>query len=199
MLLASKLHVTFEVRKILRWPGVALAAFALVQAAAPIAAAQQSPAAASKAYHLGAGDRLHVTVYNEPAFSGDFSVSDSGGISLPLAGEIKASGLTVIEFQQLATKVLADGYINDPKVSVEILSYRPFYILGEVNKPGEYPFAPGMTVFNAVASASGFTYRSNKTTILIKHEGELEEREVRLDATAMVQPGDTIRIKERHF
>ena len=186
----------------LKNPGVLVAAVvlaALAPTTASLAASAPQAAAQSQPYRLGPGDRVHITVYNEPAFSGDFSVSDGGVVSLPLAGEVKATGLSVAEFEDLATKTLADGYINNPKVSVEVLTYRPFYILGEVNKPGQYPFAPGMTVLNAVASASGFTYRGNKTVILIRHEGETEEHEVRLDSTTMVQPGDTIRIKERYF
>ncbi len=186
-------------RKFAKWLGAAVAAAALVQSAPAVLAAQQASTGVGHPYRLGSGDRLHVTVYNEPAFSGDFSVSDSGAVSLPLAGEVKASGLTVAEFQELATKILADGYINNPKLTVEVLSYRPFYILGEVNKPGQYPFAPDMTVFSAVAAASGFTYRSNKNAILIRHEGEVAEHEVPLDAHTMVEPGDTIRIKERYF
>lgn len=179
-----------------------IVAVAIAAGSAPTAASIAAPvqtATLDQPYRLGPGDRLHVTVYNEPAFSGDFSITDAGAISLPLVGDVKASGLSVVEFQKLATKILADGYINNPKISVEVLIYRPFYILGEVNKPGQYPFAPGMTVFNAVAAASGFTYRGNKSLILVRHEGEEGEHEVRLDATTMVLPGDTIRIKERHF
>ncbi len=191
--------IAYGVRvKILRWITV-LSTLVVLMASSPPVFAATDPAAAGEAYRLGPGDKVHITVYNEPAFTGDFGVSDSGQISLPLAGDVKASGLTVGEFQDVATKVLADGYINHPKLSVEVLSYRPFYILGEVNKPGQYPFAPGMTVFNAVAAASGFTYRGNKAVILIRHEGEVGEHEVRLDATTKVEPGDTIRIKERYF
>ncbi len=192
--------IAFRVRvKILKWIAALSTSIVLMASSPPTFAGPTGPAAADQPYRLGSGDRVHIIVYNEPAFTGDFSVSDSGQISLPLAGDVKASGLTVTEFQDLATKVLADGYINHPKLSVEVLSYRPFYILGEVNRPGQYPFAPGMTVFNAVAAASGFTYRGNKSVILIRHEGEVGEHEVRLDATTKVQPGDTIRIKERYF
>ena len=184
---------------LVRWALALLAVGLLVQAAPSAVRAQPASAGFIDLYRLGAGDRLRVTVYGEPTFSGDFAVSDSGEVAMPLVGAVKAGGLTVAQFRELAAKTLADGYLNNPKLAVEIINYRPFYILGEVNKPGEYPFAVGLTVLKAVATANGFTYRGNKSVVLIKHEGEKLERELHLDPSVLVQPGDVIRIKERHF
>lgn len=176
-----------------------LAVGLLVQGPPSLVRAQAAPTGFLDLYRLGAGDRLRVTVYGEPNFSGEFAVSDSGEIALPLVGPVKAGGLTLAQFRDSAAKTLADGYLNNPKVAVEVTNYRPFYILGEVNKPGEYPFVVGLTVPKAVATANGFTYRGNKSVVLIKHESELVEHEFHLDPSILVQPGDVIRIKERHF
>jgi polysaccharide export outer membrane protein len=94
---------------------------------------------------------------------------------------------------------LAAGYLVNPNVSMEILAFRPFYILGEVNKPGEYPYSVGLTVLNAVAKSEGFTYRADKNHVFIKRRGEDQEHRVDLSSSTIVQPGDTIRIGERYF
>lgn len=166
---------------------------------AEVAAVADRGAAVAGAYRLGAGDQIRVLVFGEPTLSGDFIVSDTGSVELPLVGSIKAAGLTIRDLQAEATKTFADGYVNNPRVTVEVLKYRPYYILGEVNKPGEYEFAAGMTVLNAVAAADGFTYRSNTKVVMVKHEGEATDREVELKPSTVVQPGDTIRIRERIF
>ena len=153
----------------------------------------------NQAYRLGSGDHVRITVYNEPSLSGEFQVSDGGTIALPLIGSVKAAGLSVAELEQAVTRTFADGWVNNPKVSIEVLTYRPFYILGEVMKPGEYPYSAGLTVLKAVATANGFTYRANTKNIAIRHEGETAEHVERLSPTTTVQPGDTIRIKERFF
>ena len=150
-------------------------------------------------YHLGSSDRVRVIVYAEPSLSGEFYVSGNGKESLPLIGEIQAAGLTVKAFQDEIQNALKDGYLKDPRVSVEVLTYRPFYIMGEVDKPGQYPFTSDLTVMNAVATAGGFTYRANKGRVYIKHMGDQKERGYPLTSTAPVSPGDTIRIGERLF
>ena len=148
---------------------------------------------------LGPGDRVQVTVFGETALTGEFIVSGVGDVSLPLIGNVHATGLTVPAFTQAVTARLADGYIRDPKVSAQVLTLRPFYILGEVAKPGEYPFSDDLTVMNAVAEAGGFTYRAEKKRILIRHSGASREVLTPLTASTPVQPGDTIRIRERFF
>jgi polysaccharide export outer membrane protein len=155
--------------------------------------------AQSMDYLLGPADKVRVTVYGEPSLSGEFFVTGSGLMSLPLIGEIKAGGMTVGQFQVAVQKALSDGYLKDPRVSAEVLTFRPFYILGEVEKPGTYPYTSGLTVLNAVATAGGFTYRADKKNVWIKHNGETTENKSELTPSIVVAPGDTIRIGERFF
>ena len=150
-------------------------------------------------YVLGSADKIRITVFGEPSLTGEYFVSSSGKVSLPLAGDVQAAGLTLRDFHDHVVKALLDGYLKDPKVSLEVLTFRPFYILGEVTKPGQYPYTSGLTVFNAVATAGGFTYRANPRTVLIKRASEPAEHEVPLTAETTIAPGDTIRIPERFF
>lgn len=165
------------------------------QAAAPITADQ----AAGLDYQLGSGDKVRVTVFGEPSLSGEFYVTGSGKLSMPLVGEVKAEGLSVRQFQDSVEAALRDGYLKEPRVSVEVLNFRPFYILGEVTKPGTYPYTSGLTVQNAVATAGGYTYRADKGKVYIKHDGEEKETKVELTPSTKVGPGDTVRIGERFF
>jgi polysaccharide export outer membrane protein len=107
--------------------------------------------------------------------------------------------MTIPQFQKEVETALKNGYLKEPRVSVEVLNYRPFYILGEVTKPGEYPYTNGLTVQNAVATANGFTYRANTKKVFIKRADATEEREYPLTSNTQVAPGDTIRIAERFF
>jgi protein involved in polysaccharide export with SLBB domain len=150
-------------------------------------------------YQLGVADELRITVFNEPNLSGQFVVNSNGMLSLPLIGEVRGAGVTVDQLRGRITQQLADGYLRDPKVSIQVLTYRPYYILGEVNKPGKYAYSSGLTVLNAVATAEGFTYRANKRRVFVKHAGATREAEVKLTPSTPVQPGDTIRIGERYF
>lgn len=150
-------------------------------------------------YRLDAADKLRITTFGEPSLTGEFQVSDAGTVSFPLIGPVRATGLTINEFQKSVAAKLRDGYLRDPKVSVELLGYRPYYILGEVNKPGEYPYMPGLTVMKAVATANGFTYRANTKRVYIKRPRDQAEVRYPLTATIRVAPGDIIRIEERFF
>ncbi|WP_422385464.1 polysaccharide biosynthesis/export family protein [Oceanicaulis alexandrii] len=151
------------------------------------------------AYVLGSGDQLRIIVFGEDNLSGEFFIDGAGMVSLPLVGEVAAAGKTVAEFRTELEARLSDGYLNDPRVSAEVLNYRPFYILGEVEESGEYPYTDGLTVMNAVARAGGFTYRANTRVVFIKRANTNAEIEVPLSATVRVMPGDTIRIAERFF
>ncbi|ADU13844.1 polysaccharide biosynthesis/export family protein [Asticcacaulis excentricus] len=150
-------------------------------------------------YKLGSGDKVRVIVFGEEDLSGEFSVSGEGKVALPLIGEIPAMGDTATQLQDKITEALSNGYLKKPRVSVEILSFRPFYILGEVTKPGEYPYVNGMTIDRAVATASGYTYRANHKKAYIKRANSDREEEVQLNQGVVIQPGDTIRIAERYF
>jgi polysaccharide export outer membrane protein len=176
------------------------------QPAAPPATASAGSAAAPSVtgdragdYRLGAADSVRIIVFNEPTLSGEFSVGDNGMLSLPLIGGVQASGRTPTEVSADIEAKLADGYLRSPHVSLDVLTYRPFYILGEVTKPGEYPYASGLTIMGAVATASGFTYRANKHRVFVKRGGDHNEKELEMTPSMLVYPGDTIRIAERHF
>ncbi|MDX2276039.1 MAG: SLBB domain-containing protein [Hyphomonadaceae bacterium] len=153
----------------------------------------------SQNYVLGVGDRLRIIVFGEEALSGEFVIDSSGQVSLPLIGEVAAAGVTVRQFQLNMQAALSQGYLNDPRVSAEVMNFRPFYILGEVNRPGEYPYASNLTVLNAVATAGGFAPLANQTRVFIKHAGEDAETETPLGAGLLVRPGDTIRIAKGAF
>ena len=150
-------------------------------------------------YRLGVADKVRVTVFGEAALTGEFLVGGNGKISLPLIGETQASGLTIGEFQEEVATSLRDGFITEPRVSAEVLNYRPFYILGEVSSPGEYPYTNSLTVLNAVATAGGFTYRADNRRVFIKRASGDAEEEFPLTTSTRVAPGDTIRIRERLF
>jgi polysaccharide export outer membrane protein len=151
------------------------------------------------AYRLGSGDQLKITVYGEERLTGEFAVNGQGTVAYPLIGEIQAGGKTISELEKAITAGLADGFVNNPSVSVEVKNYRPYYILGEVTKPGEYAFSDGLTVFSAVARAGGFTYRADQKRIYIHHKAADGEIKYRLEGNTPVQPGDTIRVGERLF
>ena len=150
-------------------------------------------------YVLGSGDQLRIIVFGEDNLSGEFVIDSRGYVSMPLIGEVEAGNKTIREFQRSIEAKLLDGYLKDPRVSAEMLNFRPYYILGEVTTSGEYPYSNGLTVLNAVATAGGFTYRANKKVIFIKRAGEQNEIEYPLTVSTAVQPGDTIRVAERLF
>ncbi len=151
-------------------------------------------------YKLGPGDKLRVTVFGEENLSGEFTVSNNGGVMLPLVGEVRAGGITPVLFQTAVQEKLAQsGMVRSPRVSIDVIDYRPFYILGEVNKPGQYPYAIGMTVTKAVATAGGFTYRANNKMVYITREGSTREVPVYVTAATWIGPGDTLRVGERTF
>jgi polysaccharide export outer membrane protein len=163
----------------------------------PVGAA---PEAATPAARLAPGERLRITTFGEPTLTGEFTVGADGGLAFPLIGAIPASGKTPRELAgALREALLAQGYLTNPNVAVEVLAYRPFYVLGEVNQPGEFPYQPGLTVLAAVARAQGFTYRARQSRVFIKRAGEAEEREVPLTSDLVVGPGDIVRIGERYF
>lgn len=187
---------------------LAASAAAGAQTGAPSSSAKQAATTTATAtataepiadYKLGVADKVRVIVFNEETLSGEFTVSDSGTLSLPLIGDVKATGRTPREVIRDIEAKLADGYLREPRVSMDVLTYRPFYIMGEVTKPGEYPYSNGLTALNAVARAEGFTYRANKRKVFIKRFGETTEHQYKMDPSVVVYPGDTVRIGERYF
>ena len=150
-------------------------------------------------YKLDAGDKLRVIVFGEMELGGEYEVDGSGFVRLPLIGQIRAAGLELNQFEDGMKSALEKGYLKDARVSVEVINYRPFYILGQVNKPGEYPYVNGMTVLSAVALAGGYTYRANESNVYIRRRGAEEQRLAPADQVTRVQPGDIITVRERFF
>lgn len=150
-------------------------------------------------YVLGPGDRLRVKVYNDADLTGEYEINSGGFISLPLVGEVKASGQTTSQLERAIAARMKGKISQDPKVNIELAAYAPFYIYGEVKKAGEYPFRPGLTVADAVATAGGLTYRANENAIYLRRAGSAAEQMVPLDPPIRVFPGDNIRISERMF
>ena len=152
-------------------------------------------------YQLGAGDRLRVTVFGHDDLSGEFTVSDTGSASLPLVGSLVLGDLTVREAERAILDALQPDYLLHPRVGVEVLNYRPFYILGEVNDPGSYPYVNGITVNEAVALGGGFTHRARKTKMVIirVRASDVAKTEVLVSVTDPVLPGDVVKVLERFF
>ena len=140
-----------------------------------------------------------MTVYGEDDLSGEFAVDGSGQIQLPLVGQIKAADLTVHQFIAEVQQILGAKYLRDPRVSVQIETYRPFYIIGEVNRPGEYPCESRLSAFGAVALAGGFTFRADTRRVYVRRNGTGDEEEIPTNVPTRINPGDVVRVAERLF
>ena len=150
------------------------------------------------AYSLDSGDRLRITVFRHVDLSGEFVLDGRGNLALPLIGEVVGGGQTLRELEnQIEDAFKKGGFLVDPKVGIEVLSYRPFYILGEVNQPGSYPYVSGMTGTTAVAMAGGFTYRARQSSMTVRRRGENEGQSLGLASSVL--PGDILSIEERFF
>jgi polysaccharide export outer membrane protein len=149
-------------------------------------------------YSLGTGDLLRVTVFGHEDLSGEFEVDSAGRISLPLIGDLLVGNGSLDNVEQLIVSALKPDYLKNPQISVEIISYRPFYIIGEVANPGSYPYVGRMRVINAVAMAGGFTYRAVEDELLItRAKGNGKQEHVKQETP--VFPGDVIEVAERFF
>jgi polysaccharide export outer membrane protein len=145
------------------------------------------------------GDKLRVTVFNEPQLSGEFTVDGAGAIAFPLVGQVPVASLQAQEVEEALTERLKGRYLVNPKIAVEFLTLRPFYILGEVARAGEYPYRPGVNAVSAVAMAGGFTPRAATGYVLIRRANSNKEQEFPLDSSVPIYPGDMITISERLF
>ncbi len=165
-------------------------------AAAPAAYAappQQYP------YRLDSGDRLRVVVFGQDGLTNSYVLDASGDIAMPLIGSVAARGLTTDQLSGRIADLLRQGYVRDPHVAVEVEAYRPFFILGEVTQPGQYPYVANMTVETAVAIAGGFTPRGYKQNVVISRNYGGQAYRFKTPITAQIQPGDTIQVQERWF
>jgi len=155
-----------------------------------------APGAMSQ-YRLDSGDELRVVVFGQENLSGTFRVDDAGGISMPLLPPLGVRGQTTVQAKATIEQALAQTLLRNPNVSVQVATFRPFFILGQVNSPGQYPFVSGMTVETAVAIAGGYTYRANTSRVRITRGAATNE--FRAETNAQVMPGDTIFVRERYF
>jgi len=176
-----------------------VAAAAPTPAATPDANAAHSAPSTAPQLRLSGGAKVRVTVFGEDKISREYQIDSGGFLSIPLAGSIQGAGLTKVELEQALTQKLKSEYLRNPKVTVEVISYRPFYVLGEVQKPGEYQFRSGLNVLSAIAIAGGATYRANNSTVMIQRFGSTELKEFPQSPTVLVLPGDVVRLPERFF
>ena len=166
----------------------------------PVAYAEAPmPATYDAAYRLDAGDKLRVVIYGQEGLTNTYAIDAGGAITMPLIGSVPARGLTPAELASAITRRLRGGYIRDPSVAVEIEAYRPFFILGEVAAPGQYPYVPNMSVESAVAIAGGFSPRARRDRVTVTHtDGSGSSRYV-VPLGTPLGPGDTVFVHERWF
>jgi polysaccharide biosynthesis/export protein len=177
-----------------------MVACVLLASCAPGSGLPPLPTTESGPYRLGPDDQVRIVTFGEDRLTGQFAVDDSGNIAVPLLGVLPAAGLTTAELDNaIKQRLVEKKVLVDPSVSVEVVGYRPIFVLGEVSKPGQYPYQPGMTVLTAVAVAGGFTYRAqtNDASILRQINGHAVEG--RVPRGMDVHPGDVITIFERYF
>jgi protein involved in polysaccharide export with SLBB domain len=150
-------------------------------------------------YKLGPNDRTRIIVYGQPNLTGEYVLDGNGVLSFPLIGNVQANGMTPAELQRAIAGKLDPEYLHDPSVSVEVAARRPFYVVGEVQKPGSYPYVTDMTVLNAIATAGGQTYRANMASFYVKREQDGHVVRVAATQETRLQPGDTVMVRERYF
>jgi protein involved in polysaccharide export with SLBB domain len=162
-------------------------------------AQQQQTFNPTAVYRLGSGDELRITIFGEENMTGTYKIDGAGMLAMPLIGNVMAGNLTVAELQMRIGQQLSQGFLVNPRVAVQVMNYRPFFILGEVNRPNQYPYVEGMKVINAVAMASGYTYRANENRMTIVRGNDPMRTKQAADPNSYVMPGDTIEIQERLF
>lgn len=150
-------------------------------------------------YMLGPGDKVRLKFYDDTNLTGEYEVNSAGFVSIPLVGEVRASGLSTSQLEKAIARRMKGKIAQEPNVNAEIASYAPFYIFGEVKKAGLYPYQPGLTVAGAIATAGGLTYRADENTIYLQHGGAVSQEIVRLTVPTRIHPGDNIRVGERMF
>jgi polysaccharide export outer membrane protein len=150
-------------------------------------------------YRLGLGDKVRINVYGERDLSGEFQVGGNGAIAAPLVGEVPAVGLTARQLEAALTTRYAQGFLRQPRIVVEVYDFRPFYVMGEVEKPGQYPTEEGVRLLGAISTAGGYTYRANTRRVYLRRAGDQTEYQVDPSLNITIMPGDVIRVGERHF
>jgi polysaccharide biosynthesis/export protein len=172
---------------------------AAVVVAAPVAYVEPMPVRYDAAYHLDAGDRLRVVVYGQEGLTNTYAIDAGGSITMPLIGSVPARSRTTAGLAAAISAKLRAGFIRDPSVAVEIEAYRPFFILGEVAAPGQYPYVPNMTVESAVAIAGGFSPRARRDSVTVTHTDASGTERFVVPPGSPISPGDTVLVSERWF
>ena len=181
---------------IMKRPTILLFLLLFFFVANPLTAEETVP---SGGYQLGPGDKLVISVFNQEDLTGEYAINGAGRFFMPFIGNVDAKGLTITELTDLIVNKLKPDYLVNPRVSIEVLNFRPFYIIGEVNAPNSYPYVEGMTYLNAVAIAGGYTYRAKKGYAMVRRNEDQDGKEQKVDMTSKVMAGDIIRIVERMF
>ena len=164
-----------------------------------IAALGPAEASETRRYLLGPGDRIVVTVFGHEDLSGEFELDGQGRIALPLIGEVGLARQTLRHAERRIVDRLKPDYLVNPRVSIQVTNYRPFYILGEVNRPGSYPYVNGLTVVQAVAIAGGYTYRARESEVSVQRSGDPKGRGKPANPATVILPGDVINVPQRFF
>ena len=167
----------------------------------PLISVTEANASLMEGYRIAGGDKVRVSVFDEPTLTGEFDVGLDGGLSMPLIGLVKAEGQSAdLLAGEIAQRLSDGGYVIQPRVTVDVAQHRPFYILGEVQEPGEYPFVGDLTVEQAIAKAGGYTPRASRSEVVLRRADWPEARRVRLEnLPLLIGPGDTIRVEEAFF
>lgn len=175
-------------------------AYGVVAAPPPVAyVAEPVIQPVSEGYRLDSGDRLRVVVYGQEGLTNSYAVDASGNITMPLIGAVRARGLTPAELSRAIAAKLRNGFIREPFVAAEVETYRPFFILGEVAAPGQYPYVPNMTIQAAVAIAGGFSPRAQRNTVQLTRNTPAGPIIETVPVWTPLSPGDTVTVKERWF
>lgn len=166
----------------------------------PSEQAPMKPGNPAEGYLLEPGNRIRLIVFGETGLSGDFTIDPIGNISLPLIGNVAASGVTAkVLSKRIEDHLKKDAYLQDPKAAVEVQTFRPFYVLGEVRQPGEFPYTTGLTVLSAVARAGGYDYRAWEGDVVVVRTIDGEQKEYRANERTPILPGDIVRVLQRRI
>lgn len=158
-----------------------------------------APGTSDAAYQLDYGDRIKISVFNQPDLSGEYMLDGDGRFSMPLIGAVDAAGLSPSELEALLVSRFKPDYLVNPRIFIQVMNYRPYYLIGEVHGTGAFPYRAGMTYMTAIAIAGGFTYRAKQDYVIVIRGDDPEQQELKLNVEERVQPGDIIRVAERLF
>ena len=150
-------------------------------------------------YKIAPGDVLNIVIYGHDDLSGDFTVDAEGSISMPLVNQVTAIGMSTSELESQLIDMLQPDYLRNPDVSIKLTSYRPIYVLGEVQNAGSYPYQPNMSVLSAIALAGGYTYRASRSKLVVVRGDDESRQEFKIAENATLRPGDTLIIRQRFF